>query len=158
MVILDYLNAGRQRYAKLNPNQSSAIAEAFWYASSSLTDLTVMVKSIADSITTQIRTAANNTNPYYAPTVSVPVTVVRVRRPWLAYPLALVLAGLVFLALTMYATSRRNVRPGKGHRMPLLLADIDETLRARAQGGTGTPDGARRSVGRGACAARIRRH
>ncbi|MCJ1405627.1 hypothetical protein MMC11_008855 [Xylographa trunciseda] len=115
---------------------SSELASVFWSASNSLADLTALVQGIADSMTTQIRTAdVANVESYYAPVVLVPVTVVRIRWPWLTYPLALILAGTLFLALTMYSTSRREVRPWKGHRIPLLLADIDKTLRVRARGG-----------------------
>ena len=122
--------------------QSRELVDVFWGASSSLANLTALVQDIADSMTPQIRTAdVANANSYYAPTMIAPVTVVRVRWLWLAYSLALVLAGLLVLALTMYSTSRRKVRPWKGHRIPLLLADIDDTLCARAQGRLGCRTG-----------------
>ena len=116
---------------------SSPVASLFWQASGSLANLTALVQGVSDSLTTYIRTAGPAPAPdvRFAPTVGVSVPVVRVRWAWLAYPLTLLFGALAFLGMTMYATHRRCVRPWKGNRVPLLLAHLDENLRAQAQGG-----------------------
>jgi hypothetical protein len=75
------------------------------------------------------------------------MSVVRVRWYWLAYPLALIVGGLVFLVLTVLATRRRRVRPWKGHRVPLLLAELEESVRTVAVGGLGHRTGLDDRVG-----------
>lgn len=116
---------------------SSPVASLFWHASGSLADLTALAQGVSDSLTTYMRTAGPAPAPdvRFAPTVGVSVPVVGVRWAWLAYPLALLFGRLAFLGMTMYVTHRRCVRPWKGHRVPLLLAHLDENLRAQAQGG-----------------------
>lgn len=116
---------------------SSSTANIFWYSSGSLANLTALVQGISDSLTTYIRTAGPVPAPdtRFAPTVEILVPVVVVRWAWLAYPLVLLFGGLAFLGMTMFATHRRGVRPWKGHRVPLLLAHLDESVRVQAQGG-----------------------
>ena len=116
---------------------SDPVAQLMWEASSSLDNLTIAVKGIANSMTSHIRTnsPAPAANARYAPIVQVSEVIVGVRWPWLAYPLTLLVAGLIFLGMTMYATHRRQVRPWKGHRVPLLLADLDENVKSQAKGG-----------------------
>jgi hypothetical protein len=103
-----------------------------------LDDLTAVVNSIGESLTTFVRGYAARVGPpdlaefdpvlaRYAPTVMAPIQVVRVRWQWLAYPLALVIGGLLFLLVTTFSTCRYNVLPWKGRRMPLLLADLDDS-------------------------------
>ena len=128
---------------------SGPVAELMWEASNSLANLTAAVKGIADSMTSHIRTNSPAPAPdaRYAPTVQVSQVIVGVRWPWLAYPLTLLVAGLVFLGMTMYATHRRQVRPWKGHRLPLLLADLDENVRSQARGGLSHRTGLEDRVG-----------
>jgi hypothetical protein len=116
---------------------SGPVTDLFWQASGSLADLNALVQGISDSLTTYMRTTgpALALDARFAPTVGLSVPVVGVRWAWLAYPLALLFGGLAFLGMTMYATHRRCVQPWKGHRVPLLLAHLDENLRAQAQGG-----------------------
>lgn len=116
---------------------SSSAASIFWNSSGSLANLTARVQGISDSLTTYIRTAGPVPAPdtRFAPTVEIAVPVVVVRWAWLAYPLVLLFGGLAFLGMTMFATHRRRVRPWKGHRVPLLLAHLDESVRVQAQGG-----------------------
>ena len=114
-------------------------AKSWWQASDSLDAINTRAQQAAESLTTYMRTRlavrAPPADPRYAPTVFSDVTVFRVRWPWLSYPLALLLGGCVFLLATMWATRQRNVRPWKGHRIPLLLADLDADVRALARGG-----------------------
>ena len=128
---------------------SGDAAYIMWYSSSSLANLTARVQGIADSMTSHIRTnsPAPAPNARYAPTVQVSEVIVGVRWPWLSYPLTLLVAGLVFLGMTMYATRRRQVRPWKGHRMPLLLADLDENVKSQARGGLSHRTGLEDRVG-----------
>lgn len=116
---------------------SNSAARIFWYSSGSLANLTALVQGISDSLTTYIRTTGPVPAPdtRFAPTVGILVPVVVVRWAWLAYPLVLQFGGLAFLGMTMFATHRRGVRPWKGHRVPLLLAHLDESVRVQAQGG-----------------------
>jgi hypothetical protein len=116
---------------------SSPTADLVWEASGSLENLTALVQGISDSLTAQMRTEGTvpALDAQYAPTVSVLVPFVQVRWVWLAYPLTLEISGLVFLAVTMYITQRHCVRPWRGHRVPLLLAQLDDSLRSQAQGG-----------------------
>ncbi|MCJ1402448.1 hypothetical protein MMC11_005668 [Xylographa trunciseda] len=116
---------------------SSDIAQMFWEASISLDDLITLAKRISDTVTLYMRTAdpMSRIDPQYAPTVGVSVPLVKVRWAWMVYPVALQFGGLAFLGITMYATQRHRVRPWKGHRVPLLLAHLDEDVRSQAQGG-----------------------
>jgi hypothetical protein len=98
--------------------------------------MSALTQQMADQITAYTRTSFSA--PFdraYAPTVLTEQILIRVRWPWLAFPLSLVLAGLVFLVLTILQTRRRLVRPWKGHRMPLLLAAVDGDIRKMASGG-----------------------
>ena len=106
-------------------------------ASESLANLTALIQRISDGLTSYIRTdgQALPPDPRYAPTVSTSVPVTVVRWGWLGYAIAVQAGGLTFLGLTICLTRRRQVLPWKGHRMPLLLANLDESLQARAQGG-----------------------
>lgn len=116
---------------------SSPAAMIFWQASGSLANLTALVQGISNSLTTYLRTtgAEKTPNTRYAPTVEMSVPVVGVRWAWLTYPLVLLFSGLVFLGMTICSTHRRRVRPWKGHRIPLLLAQLDESVRIQLQGG-----------------------
>lgn len=116
---------------------SSAAATLLFQASSSLTNLTTMMQGVSDGLTAYIRSNGPvlPPDPQYAPTVGIFVSIVVVRWAWLSYAIVLLLGGLIFLGLTICITHRRKVRPWKGHRVPLLLADLDESIRARAQGG-----------------------
>lgn len=116
---------------------SSEVAGLFWLASGSLANLTALVQGISGSLTAHMRTADPVPAPdaWFAPTVEISIQVVVVRWAWLAYPLTLQLGGFIFLGMTMCATHRRCVRPWKGHRLPLLLAHLDENVRSQARGG-----------------------
>lgn len=118
-------------------NVSSEVASLFWQASGSLANLTALVQGVSGSLTAYMRTSDPVPAPdaRFAPTVEISVQVVVVRWAWLAYPLALQLGGFIFLGMTMCATHRRRVRPWKGHRLPLLLAHLDENVRSQARGG-----------------------
>ena len=128
----DTTGPGNYDYGTPNP-----FAQFAWNASDSLANFSVLIQGLADSLTVYVRThnASTELDERYAPTVWAPVSVVRVRWYWLAYPLALIVGGQVFLLLTVLATSRRHVRPWKGHRVPLLLAELEESVRTMAVGG-----------------------
>ena len=125
------------------------LQEIFWNSSSSLTNFSSLVQDIADSLTTHIRQSSTTMklDERYAPIVKVPVQIVRVRWGWLAYPLGLIAAALVFLVSTIVSTRRRQVRPWKGHRMPLLLAHLDDSVCELAQSELGHHNGLDRRVG-----------
>ena len=106
------------------------------YDSGNLKDFTAMIGKVSDDMTNYIRTTSYEIpNSLYAPTVTVLVPVVVVRWPWLTYVLVLQFSGLLFLFLTIQATNRRRIRAWKGHRMALLLAELDSGLQRKAQGG-----------------------
>lgn len=67
-------------------------------------------------------------------TVFVTELFVRVRWAWLTYPLCLLVASLGFLAATVWQTARRGVKVWKGSLLPLLVADLDEVVKRRAEG------------------------
>ena len=113
------------------------IGDILGEASVSLANLTTMVQSISDGLTSYIRTSgpALPPDPRYAPIVGTSVPVIVVRWGWLVYAIVLQAGGLIFLGSTIYLTRRRRVLPWKGHRVPLLLANLDESLQVHAQGG-----------------------
>ncbi|MCJ1439710.1 MAG: hypothetical protein MMC23_000191 [Stictis urceolatum] len=124
-------------YGEPDDSDPGTVLQLLWEANSSLNNLTAVVQSISETMTKYIRTAfpAQPVDERYAPTVGISVTLVKVRWGWLAYPLALLSIGLAFLGLTIYNTRRHQVRPWRGHRVPLLLAHLDENVRLRAKGG-----------------------
>ena len=117
--------------------------EALRTASDSLANLTTLVQSISDGLTSYIRTNGPEPPPdsRYALVVGTTVSVIVVRWIWLLYAIALQIGGLVFLGLTVCLTRRRRMLPWKGQRVPLLLAKLDETVQARAQGALASPQG-----------------
>ena len=136
--------------AKVNPFE-----QAFYDASDSLDTMSSLSQQIADGMTTYLRTwkpAALNastaaSDARYAPTVYTTEIIVRVRWYWLAYPLTLLVAGQAFVAATILQTRRRLVRPWKAHRLPLLLADIDDIVKKMGAGGLETRNGLEDRVG-----------
>lgn len=116
---------------------SSNVAGILYEASDSLSNLTDLIQGISDTLTFYIRTEGPSPplDERFAPIVGESIPVVVVRWLWLSFPLILLVGGLIFLCLTIYETHRRNVRPWKGRRVPLLLARLDDSVRAQAQGG-----------------------
>ena len=107
-----------------------AFVQAFWNASDTAPGMGARAPQIADSLTTFLRTTMRAPpDARYAPTVFTDQTFVRVRWEWLVFPLSLLLTAYGFLAATIWHTRRLRVRPWKGHRVPLLLANIDEVVR-----------------------------
>ena len=84
----------------------------------------------------------------FAPSVFSTEIVVRVRWAWLAFPLGLAVAALVFLATTILQTRQLCVRPRKDHQLPLLMVDIDDMVIWTAKDGLDTRDGLEERVGR----------
>ena len=130
-------------------NNINSFAEVFYDASNSLETMSALSQQIATGMTTYLRTS--RTAPpdvTFAPTVFVTEIVVRVRWAWLAFPLGLVVAALVFLVTTILQTRQLCVRPWKDHRLPLLMAGIDDVVKRMAKGGLDTRNGLEERVGR----------
>lgn len=113
----------------------SVSLEAIWMGSKTSSTMASKVKHIADTYTAYMRTAYTAAPAArYAPTVLREITT-SVRWPWLAYPLALLVAGHVFFVATLIQTHRHAVRPWKSQRLPLILADVDDIIKEFAPGG-----------------------
>jgi hypothetical protein len=118
-------------------------------AANSTATMTSQVQTMADAFTAYMRTSLTAPpDRRYAPTTFSAAVLVHVRWRWLVYPLGLLLMGHFFLAATMFQTSRRAVRPWKGQRLPLLLADVDDIVCEFAAGGLHRRDGLEERVGR----------
>lgn len=127
-----------------------SFTEAVWHAANSTADVTDYFNQLATSFTNFMRTSPSLSAPEddsYLPTVLTTEVYVHVRWGWLAFPLALLLFGLVFLALTIWQTKRMRVLPWKGARLPLLLASIDDEVRQAAKGGLLSRSGLEERVG-----------
>ncbi len=127
----------------------NSFAQVFYNASNSLGAISALSQQIATGMTTYLRTS--RTAPpdvSFAPSVFFTEIVVRVRWAWFAFPLGLVVAALVFLVTTILQTQQLCVRPWKDHRLPLLMADIDDIVRRMAKGGLDTRNGLEERVGR----------
>lgn len=128
---------------------SGAVMKVFWKASASLSDMNDLCQKIASGLTSWMRTTLPaKADARYASTVISNETLVRVRWPWLTYPLALLVLGHVFLLTTIRRTQRLRVRPWKGHRIPLLLANIDDVVKGAAAGGLHSRTGLEERIGR----------
>lgn len=132
-------------------NTASVLCQA---SGSSLANLARVVQAISESLTTFVRNSNNTQLPasqeellQFAPTVGVSTPIMIVRWGWLTYPLSLLIGSLAFLSLTIWATDRRVVQPWKGHRLPMLLASVDESVQALSQGGLDTRTGIDDRVG-----------
>lgn len=120
-------------------NNINSLAQVFYNISDSLEAMSALSQQNAIGMTTYLRTS--RTAPpdgTFATTVFSTEIVVRVRLAWLAFPLGLVVAALVFPVTTILQTRQLCVRPWKYHRLPLLMADIDDTVRRMAKGGLDT--------------------
>ena len=133
------------------PSGQSPTAEAFLNATDTLETISAQVKHVADGLTSYMRSnipATNNNNDdSYAPTVHGEKTFIHVRWPWLTYPLALLVTGHIFLFVTIWHTKRLRVRPWKSHRIPYLLATIDDDIRRLAAGGLDDKTGLEKRLG-----------
>ena len=130
------------------PNVGAAFVQAFWNASNSTQTMSALSQQIADSFTSFMRTSVPaDPDPLYTPTVFTTQTIVRVRWPWLIFPLGLLIAGHMFLLAIIWQTRHRSIRPWKGQRVPLLLASIDDTIKDYAVGGYGSRTGLEERVG-----------
>ena len=127
----------------------NGFAQAFYNASDSLHQMSALSQQIADGMTTWLRTTRQApAEAEYAPTVFITDIIVIVRWPWLAYPLGLLVTAQIFVVATILQTRRRRVRPWKSHRLPLLLANIDDNVKEIAVGGLETRNGLEDRVGR----------
>ena len=114
----------------------NSLTQVFYKASNSLEAMSALSQQIATGMTTYLRTS--RTAPpdlTFAPSVFLTEIVVRVRCAWLAFPLVLAVAALVFLATTILQTRQLCVRPWKDHQLRLLTADVDHMARRTARGG-----------------------
>lgn len=120
----------------------------YWNASNSTETMGELAKQMADSLTNWMRTnIPADIDSKYAPTVFSEETFVRVRWAWLVFPLGLVLVGQIFLLATIWQTRQRQVRPWKSHRIPLLLACVDDDIKRLARGGMDSRTGLEERVG-----------
>ena len=127
----------------------AAIIQEMWMSANSSETMSARVQKIADAYTAYMQTDLSAAlDERYAPTSFSETIIVVVRWPWLAYPLALVLAGYTFLAATLLQTQRCKIRAWKGQRLPLLLADVDDSIRRSAGGGGAQPGVLEERVGR----------
>ena len=132
-----------------NASASGAFAEVFRNAANSTADINTLATKMATGFTNFIRTSMSAPpDPRYGPTFYTDKTFIRVRWEWLTFPIGLLLAGHIFLLATVWQTQHRRLRPWKGHRVPLLLANIDDIIRYRARGGFETRQGLEERVGR----------
>jgi hypothetical protein len=123
--------------------------QAFWSASASVTSTSALCQRIANGFTMYMRNSMPAApDARYASTVYADATFVHVRWGWLAFPLSLLLAGHIFLFTTIWHTRRLRTRPWKGHRIPLLLASIDDVVKDTAAGGLDSRTGLEERVGR----------
>ena len=123
----------------------ASFAEVSYNASDSLGAMSALSEQI---VTTYLRTS-RTAPPDVAFTLSVfsLEIVVRVRWTWLAFPLRLVTAALVFLVTTILQTRQLCVRPWKDPLLPLLTADMNDTVRRMAEGGLDMRNGLEKRVG-----------
>ena len=127
----------------------ATIIQSIWLSSNSTSTMSSRLEVLADTYTAYMRSEIRAPpNGYYAPSMSSQEIFVRVRWPWLAYPLALVLAAYIFFIATLLQTRQRVVRPWKSQRLPLLLANIDDTVCEFASGGLHRHHGLEDRVGR----------
>lgn len=113
----------------------SSFIHAVYDASNSTVSLNALVQQMSTVLTNHIRgTFPAPADARYVGTVFGTELFVRVRWAWLTYPLCLLVASLGFLAATVWQTSRRGVKVWKGSLLPLLVADLDEVVKRRAEG------------------------
>ena len=135
-------------YWDANVLDNTIFAETFWKASNSTETISALAQRMADGFMSYMRTSMPAAlDQRYAPTIFTTVTLIRVRWEWLIFPLGLLLAGHAFLVATIWQTKRRAVKPWKGHRVPLLLASIDDVVRRLAAGGFESRTGLEERVG-----------
>ncbi|KAI0097971.1 hypothetical protein GGR51DRAFT_566012 [Nemania sp. FL0031] len=123
----------------------------FWNASNSTTTMDTFIQQISDNMSSFFRTFRSSKMGFdtrFAPNVFVETTFVVVRWQWLAFPLGLLITGHIFLAATIWHTRRLRVRPWKGHRIPFLLADVDDIVKQLAMGGMSSRTGLEERIGR----------
>ncbi|KAJ2982129.1 hypothetical protein NUW58_g6511 [Xylaria curta] len=133
-----------------SPGTQGLFTKKFWNASDSSANMSTLVESVAESLSAFLLTfvPTKSVDSRFAPTVYTETTFVLVRWVWLTFLLGLLIAGYVFLALTIWHTRRLRVRPWKGHRLPLLLADVDDIVKKLAVGGMEGRKGLEERVGR----------
>jgi hypothetical protein len=123
--------------------------QAFWSASASVESMSALCQRIANGFTMYMRNSMPAApDARYAPTVYADATFVHVRWGWLAFPFSLLLAGHIFLLTTIWHTRRLRTQPWKGHRIPLLLASIDDVVKDATAGGLDSRTGLEERVGR----------
>jgi hypothetical protein len=121
---------------QLSAQNEQAIMHAFWNASNDTESQSALPKQVADGFTTYMRTQIPaEPDVRYAPTTFTDEVFVKIRWGWLQFPLGLLVSGHVFLFLTIFNTRKQKVRPWKGHRIPLLLANVDDNIRDITVGG-----------------------
>ncbi|KAI1362186.1 hypothetical protein F5Y08DRAFT_312941, partial [Xylaria arbuscula] len=132
-----------------SPETQGFFTKKFWNASDSSANMNALVESVAESLSAFLLTfvPTESLDNRFAPTVYAETTFVLVRWAWLTFPLGLLIGGHLFLALTIWHTRRLRVRPWKGHRLPLLLADVDDMVKKLAIGGMESRKGLEERVG-----------
>jgi hypothetical protein len=98
--------------------------------------LDTWIQNLAKSISNYFRLSspATNDSAHYTGTAYSTQPFVRVRWPWLTFPVAMVLASLLFFVATVWRTQRSSVRPWKTSALALLMIDVDDELKVVAEG------------------------
>ena len=130
-------------------SSSRDVLQVIWQASNTTADLGNMFTRVANGFGSFLRTTfPAPADSRYAPTVFANEVVIKVRWAWLIFPLGLLITGHVFFAAVVWQTKHRVVRPWKGNRIPLLLANVDEVVRNYAAGGFVMRQGLEERIGR----------
>lgn len=136
-------------FAGPDGQDGAAFVQAFWNASNTTQTMNAIAQQIADSYTTFMRTTmSSESDSRYAPTVFTDQMFARVRWEWLTFPLGLLVSAHVFLLASIWQTRRLCVQPWKGHRVPVLLASIDDIVKELVAGGLNSRTGLEDRVGR----------
>ncbi|MCJ1248803.1 hypothetical protein MMC30_006023 [Trapelia coarctata] len=115
---------------------SENIASAMWRNHG---NLDAWVQNLTLTISNYFRLSAPAANDagYYMGTAYSTEAFVRVRWPWLVFPALLVLASVGFFLATVWRTWRADVRVWKSSALALLMVEVDESLKAAAEGSGG---------------------
>lgn len=133
---------------------SSDAAESIW---GSLSALDSWIQRIATSMTNHIRLVGSSAIlssgdkveiERYDGTAYENEPFIIVRWTWLAFPAGLVLLSLLYLIASIIQASRSGTHIWKSNPLPLLLADIDPSVKMQADRGMNEPGGIARAGGR----------
>ena len=137
-----------------NYTSTTDAAEAIWL---SLDTLDTWIQRLATSMTNHIRLsgfaaliASDNQAEIqqYTGTAYATVPLIHVRWGWFAFPVCMVAFSLMYLVVSMWHASNAGVHVWKSSPLPLVLADVDPSVKMQAERGMGEPGGIAKVVGR----------